>query len=320
MRKVIKYSVIIPCYNAGAYVDGLYKMLSCPREDVEFIFVDDRSHDNTYFNLCNSAYKQDNYIVLQTERNSGPGVARTIAMQAAKGDYFMFCDADDEFDVKIFDVIDDFLTQHGDADMVVFPYYIERRGRRCLIDEYSPYKSGETLERSYIAADSGILWGRVLNSQIIRKHNLKMPDRISGEDKCFVVQFTVFANKIYKLQTPFYTYIMNSGSITHNKHIAEKQTTFEFLQPIYKKNFPDIEEKMFANNHMLSKMKEFYDSGKTVKYIRNWCKEQNKRYPEWIKHVDIKKQSIYRRAIYRAMYKSNSCMIKFIMGIRRLFY
>lgn len=88
-------SVIMPCYNAEAFVE---ETIACvfrqSYRSVELIVVDDGSTDRSSAILFESAKKYPALTVL-AQANSGPFPARNLALQHAKGDFIAFLDADD---------------------------------------------------------------------------------------------------------------------------------------------------------------------------------------------------------------------------------
>ena len=91
-----KVTVILPAYNA---VDGITiaieSILQQTWKNIELLIVDDCSSDET-FTLAQSYAKKDERVkVFQTEKNSGPYVARNIGLQHATGKYITINDADD---------------------------------------------------------------------------------------------------------------------------------------------------------------------------------------------------------------------------------
>lgn len=92
----IKVTVILPAYNAG---DGLRiaveSILSQSWQNIELIIVDDCSSDDTLAIAKQYESLDERVIVKQTEQNSGPYVARNIALSIATGDFVTINDADD---------------------------------------------------------------------------------------------------------------------------------------------------------------------------------------------------------------------------------
>jgi glycosyltransferase involved in cell wall biosynthesis len=87
-------SVIIPAYNAEAYIDdALRSVLAQSYPKIEIIVVDDGSTDATGERVA--AYERT--VSYHRQLNSGgfPGVARNIGMEMSDGDYICFLDADD---------------------------------------------------------------------------------------------------------------------------------------------------------------------------------------------------------------------------------
>jgi len=92
----IKVTVILPAYNAGEGLRiAIESILSQTWRNLELIVVDDCSTDDTLALAQSYAEKDERVIVRQTEQNSGPYVARNIALTIATGDYVTINDADD---------------------------------------------------------------------------------------------------------------------------------------------------------------------------------------------------------------------------------
>lgn len=92
----VKVSVILPAYNAGEGLRvAVESILSQTWQNLELIIVDDCSTDNTLEIAHEYAEKDQRVIVRQTEQNSGPYVARNIALSIARGEYITVNDADD---------------------------------------------------------------------------------------------------------------------------------------------------------------------------------------------------------------------------------
>src|SRR5699024_10710311 len=89
-------SVILPAYNSEKGIHkAIQSILSQTWKNIELIIVDDCSTDHTLA-VAKSYETNDNRVrVLRTPENSGPYVARNIALQAATGEFVTINDADD---------------------------------------------------------------------------------------------------------------------------------------------------------------------------------------------------------------------------------
>ena len=89
-------SIITPTYNCGEFIARTLDSVQAQTyQNWEMIIVDDCSKDNTK-EIVEEYMKNDpriQYHLLET--NSGAAVARTRAMQLAKGSYMAFLDSDD---------------------------------------------------------------------------------------------------------------------------------------------------------------------------------------------------------------------------------
>jgi len=86
----ISLSIIIPVYNAGNdFGDCLSAILDGCRSDVEIMVVDDASTDQTSAIAVRMGAR-----VLRLAKNSGPSAARNFGARHARGESFLFVDAD----------------------------------------------------------------------------------------------------------------------------------------------------------------------------------------------------------------------------------
>ncbi|MBM4104451.1 MAG: glycosyltransferase family 2 protein [Planctomycetes bacterium] len=90
----MRISVIIPAYNAAAYIErALRSVLNQTRSADEIIVINDGSTDTTSEIL--KQYKGKIRIIEQA--NAGVSAARNTGIRAATGDWIAFLDADDEW-------------------------------------------------------------------------------------------------------------------------------------------------------------------------------------------------------------------------------
>ena len=89
-------SVIVPIFNAEKFLKRTISSVKCQTYDNwELILVDDCSTDNS-LKLINESAKLDERIkVVGLKENSGPAKTRNAGIEAAKGDFIAFLDADD---------------------------------------------------------------------------------------------------------------------------------------------------------------------------------------------------------------------------------
>ena len=91
----MKFSVIIPCYNAEKYiVNCLDSICNNDYKDYEVILINDGSTDDTHEIIMNYISRYENFIYIKQD-NKGVSAARNIGLEVVKGDYVTFVDADD---------------------------------------------------------------------------------------------------------------------------------------------------------------------------------------------------------------------------------
>lgn len=88
-------SVIIPCYNAEAYLAAcLDSVLSQSGCEIEVLLVNDGSRDATAA-ICDAYAQRDGRVRVWHGENHGVSAARNLALDNARGEWVTFVDADD---------------------------------------------------------------------------------------------------------------------------------------------------------------------------------------------------------------------------------
>ena len=128
---MVEVSVIIPSYNYGRYLVDTFQSVYSEVGDMEIIFVDDASMDDTK-NIINEIFRPFRfsqmpmrYIPLKI--NGGVSKARNIGLKNSIGKYVVFLDADDMRVPGSLIRQKNYLDNHEKVD-VVFGEALEVRG------------------------------------------------------------------------------------------------------------------------------------------------------------------------------------------------
>ena len=106
MNKLL--SIIVPVYNEERLVNKSLPLIFSLNINKEVIVVDDGSNDKTPESL-NNLKNQYDFILIRQDPNQGKGAAVRRGLEEMRGDYFIICDADLEYDsqdvIKLFNEV-----------------------------------------------------------------------------------------------------------------------------------------------------------------------------------------------------------------------
>ncbi|MBP2548063.1 glycosyltransferase involved in cell wall biosynthesis [Neorhizobium galegae] len=114
-------SVIIPAYNACQKLDRALQSVLSNDSVLEVIVVDDCSTDATSDVVSAWTMRTPRVRLVRQPMNGGAGAARTAGLQASRGRYLYFLDADDLLLPGAIDTATEAIAQTG-ADVVAFRY------------------------------------------------------------------------------------------------------------------------------------------------------------------------------------------------------
>lgn len=133
-------------------------------EDIEFIFVDDCSSDNSIVVLDRviKEYPNRNVSVLKQPVNSGVSVARALALSKATGKYIGFCDSDDWVDIDMYEKLVA-LAEHSSADIVGCGFI--QHTKTQIVECRFPSRCDDkkyVFSFSYFGGIFGALWNKLI--------------------------------------------------------------------------------------------------------------------------------------------------------------
>ena len=105
-----KISVIVPIYNAEAYLNRcLDSIINQTYSDLEIILINDGSTDNS-LDICLEYASKDKRIVVYNQTNKGISKARNKGIELATGDYIGFVDSDDIISPRMYETLYNLMT------------------------------------------------------------------------------------------------------------------------------------------------------------------------------------------------------------------
>lgn len=214
---MIKLSIIIPIYNAEAYIarclDSVYNQ-GVAEEGFEVLAINDGTPDGS-MEIVGSYAAQHANLTIINKVNGGVSSARNKGIESAQGEFVLFLDADDELIEGSLQKLYLYLCQHHTMDMLVTRQMRSNNGREHLVAapslvEHRSYSGIEAYRSRYVRIDAG---GGVCRTDFLRRYHLYFSEGVrNAEDTIFFGLFQVYAESIVYYDLPLYRIYELDGS------------------------------------------------------------------------------------------------------------
>lgn len=214
-------SVIMPIYNAKSFIEAtIQDLLSQTYKDLEIVAVDDGSTDGTG-DVLDALAKKNSQIKVIHKKNGGAPSARNVGLENAKGDYVGFLDSDDRVDPEMYEYMMD-AAQKTNADIVACGFIQEFSDQINIIKHHDGNAELTVYEGSHDCLDSieecansiaTYTWNKIIKKDLIGSLRFCEDMRIT-DDLIFVYHLCENANKVCKVNIPFYHYRYVLSSLT----------------------------------------------------------------------------------------------------------
>ncbi len=237
-------SIIIPIYNAAPQLARCIESVRRQTyQNLEILLVNDGSHDAS-LPICHMYAGVDSRIVVIDKPNSGVSATRNTAIEAARGAYLQFVDADDYLVPDATERLVARATETA-SDMVIANYF---RVNGEEISEFGFLQRGDVMNRTEFAKELmvapasfyyGVLWNKLYAARIIRQYHIRCSEELEwSEDFLFNLEFIRYAEHFAALSAPVYYYVKTQGSICATRInwrnlMGTKRNLFGYYKKLY---------------------------------------------------------------------------------------
>lgn len=319
---MVKVSVIIPIYNTSAYIERCAKsLLDQTLDDVELIFIDDNTTDNSIEILKkvvnNSNGFKGKITILSHEENRGLPAARNSGLQVAKGECVFHCDSDDFLEPTMLEELYK-ATKEKDADYVWSDWYLSYETKERYMKMPSFLTADEAMKAMLAGGMKYNVWNKLVKRSLYTENNITFPSGHSMGEDMTMIKLAACARKVAYVPKALYHYVRTNGeamtqSISDQKIVDIQYNVSSTCDFLLKMKGDKVEKwiglfKLQAKYPFL-----FSDNSKELKYWSELYPEANRfigenPYDSWrakiLQLLAILKQYWFIKIYYCIVYKT----------------
>lgn len=236
-NKKFLISIIVPVFNSENYIHNTFdsiKNQSIGFENIELIFVDDFSTDNSRQIIKDYSNTYSNVKSILLNENSGfGGLPRNVGIQNATSDYIMFLDSDDIF---YYDACEKLYQEiHNNGLDVAFGYYVTNvdgvKSNHIFFEEN--FKIENIFENRDILIYPPAIMSKIYKKSLILENNIEFSVGVPGEDLVFSTNYFIHAKGISFIKFPVFEYIIRNSNVEKSVSYERNKTYLRGLYDSY---------------------------------------------------------------------------------------
>lgn len=229
-----KISVVIPIFGVSKYIEKCaVSLFEQTLEDIEFIFVNDCTKDNSIEILMSVIDRYPNrkaqIRIINHEINKGLPIARKRGIDSAVGEYIYHCDSDDWLDVNMLQTMYE-AAKNNNADIVYCDFYFAWEDKTIVHREKESKDYCSDILRDRVSPN---VWNKLCKMSLYADRRVIFPKGNMGEDFALMCQLSTFASQVVHVPKPLYYYRQNQASLTGTKDKESIKTKFNNLEMNY---------------------------------------------------------------------------------------
>lgn len=222
MKRLIKISIIIPAYNAEAYIKKCITSLlnqNISDDEYEILIINDGSTDNT-LNIIESLSNTCPQVKSINTPNQGVSASRNLGVDQATGEIILFVDADDFIEPNSLEIIYNTM-KNDDLDLLLLDYnYWDAEGKQIEGFDHNELRrcsekitSGKEFMLNKFLPST--VWALAYRRTYLISKKFRFIN-IRHEDEEFIPRVLYFAKKIKYCPLTFYNYVQSTNSFMQN--------------------------------------------------------------------------------------------------------
>lgn len=212
-----KVSVIIPVYGVEKYIERCARSLfEQTLDDIEYIFVDDCTCDNS-ISILNNVIKcypnrKSQVTIIKHDENRGLPQARRTGVLSATSDYVIHCDSDDWVDRHMYEKMYNTAIEK-EADVVICNYSISDGTKHTIVTAVTSQDVKESMREMLYMKRTWSLVNKLFKRSLYDE-NIEYPKYGIGEDMALTLQLMSRTQRIALVPESLYYYYANPGSMS----------------------------------------------------------------------------------------------------------
>ena len=275
----INLSVLVPVYGVEKYIERFARSLfnQSMTNNVEFVFIDDCSVDNSIPNLEKviNEYPQlkQQIRIERLPKNMGLLGARLAGLKMAKGEYIICNDSDDWVEPTMLE--DMYKTaKSGNFDIVISDFFFNVGNDQKVSIQNPDTSDGKTcMYNTLLGKVHGSWWNKLFKRELITDSNFIEPALGMNmmEDIMVTAQLMFHAKKIGYINKGYYHYCRNSSSVSEalsEKSLKSIIYAYNLIERFYKeKNITEDRAIDALQKYRISTLSEIALKGNNYKLI-----------------------------------------------------
>ncbi len=245
----MKLSVIIPVYNAEKYITScLDSVLSQSLTDLEVICVDDASMDGSVEKIRQRMKGDPRISLYRNEQNQYAGACRNQGIEAARGEFLHFLDADD---LVMPDVYEKLLCMMEEQEIDVLKgcgrgFCIREDGKEEALSAGPLLELSEVMEEKLgkpfsfleepelLSHVSVVPWNGIYRRSLVVDRGIRYNSLVCVNDRSFFNEVTLAAKKILLTKDCLVKYRVNQGESLMGRRARNFECEFESYEIVKK--------------------------------------------------------------------------------------
>lgn len=225
---MLKISVVIPVFNTEKYLkECLDSILGQTFSDIEVLCIDDGSDDNS-LEILNEYRIKDKRVQIFKTNHKGSGGARNVGLKEAKGEYIIFLDSDDFFELNMFEEMYN-KAEETKSDITICNYdTFDINNNKFLKTTYQifpknffekEYFNHNQLQEDIFNYFNNAAWNKLYRLSFLKEENIEFQEIKRTNDLYFTKVSLLLAKRLSGVDKDFVHYrIGQNSNLQRNNH------------------------------------------------------------------------------------------------------
>jgi len=243
-------SIIVPVYNAAKYVERCFNsVISLKYENIECIFIDDCSTDNSSEILEGITKEHKKVFVIKHSQNKGQAAARNSGIKKACGDYIFFMDSDDEITPNSISDLVETLQKYPKSEIIQGAIkqtpFVRHKGDWIDISNMKNllnYENPRQIKKMFLSFPRVpvSVWAKLILREFIVRNELFFREGIMNEDDEWSYRAAKYINCIsFTKEICYIYYTTNPNSIMNTPDLTKRINSWLIIFEDMLKNLDD---------------------------------------------------------------------------------